>query len=475
MEKITLNLGCGERTFKEYPDGYKCINLDNRSIENVDVVGDVKKLSFPDNHFDYILASDIIEHFTIKETKDILSEWRRVLKPNGVLEIRTPNMKFLAEAYVRGMYDQAHPHPADFFSYHVFGGQDYPGNFHYALFDRSWLSFICKGCGLNEFEYEEVNQNFIMKVMKKSNNVIMRVAWNRPEMLQVSIEHEIKAREHYMINGDFLTIFVVDHNPPKETLEVINKYPYKKKVLVREKQFGLTRNILLGMKTAFYFANDYVIYIEDDICVHKTYFEYMDTFLMNTDLGTEYSVLSAYNNNDDGEVNEVYKGHHYCAWGALITKKFFEEYIVKHIHADYYGTFSEEHRNFAVRDRYMNTLNETYRNHPKAKKYYKYLESNMHNEQAGMINRLVDVALMERGWHVIMPRVNRQQHIGFYGKNRPGAKGIPGSTFEERVVNLRKIIKDEKLMYEMTGSKQYKDYKIFDKRLNEWKGELYVK
>ncbi len=305
-------------------------------------------------------------------------------------------------------------------------------------------------------------------------NVIMRVAWNRPEMLQVSIEHEVKAREYYMIDGDFITIFVVDYNPPKETLEVINKYPFEKKVIIREKQFGLTRNILLGMKTAFGFTDDYIIYIEDDICVHKTYFKYMDT-LMNTGLGTKYSVLSAYNKTDDGEVNEVYKGHHYCAWGALITKKFFEEYIVKHIHADYYGIFKDEQENFVVRARYVNMLNETYRNHPKAKEYYKYLDSNIHNEQAGMINRLVDIALMEKNWYVIMPGVNRQQHIGFYGKNRPVAKGIPGSTFEERVINLRKIIKDEKLMYEMTGSKQYQDYTVFDKRLDNWEGTLYVK
>lgn len=304
-------------------------------------------------------------------------------------------------------------------------------------------------------------------------NVIMRVAWNRPEMLQVSIEHEVKARKYYMIDGDFITIFVVDYNPPRETMEVINKYPFKKKVLIREKQFGLTRNILLGMKTAFNFADDYMIYIEDDICVHETYFKYMDV-LMGMDLG-KYSVLSAYSKIDKGSVNEVYMGHHYCAWGALITKKFFEEYILTHIHADYYGTFKEEHKNFGVRAHYVNMLNETYRNHPKAKEYYKYIESDIHNEQAGMVNRLVDIALMERNWHVIMPTINRQQHIGFYGKNRPGAKGIPGSTFEERVINLRKIIKNEKLMYEMTGSKQYKDYAVFDKKLDNWDGTLCLK
>ena len=42
--KLTLNLGCGERTFKEYPNGYKCINYDERTLNGVDMVGNVKDL-----------------------------------------------------------------------------------------------------------------------------------------------------------------------------------------------------------------------------------------------------------------------------------------------------------------------------------------------------------------------------------------------------------------------------------------------
>jgi predicted SAM-dependent methyltransferase len=166
--KFALNLGSGDRTFTFYPHrAYKCINLDYRFLKDkTAIVADVKALPFKNETFDYVLASDIIEHFTIKETKNLLLEWQRVLKPNGILEIRTPNLTFLAIAYVKGLTDHSHPHPADFFSYHAFGGQDYPGNFHYVIFDRSWLSIICKECGLHEFEYEEIHQNFIMKVRK---------------------------------------------------------------------------------------------------------------------------------------------------------------------------------------------------------------------------------------------------------------------------------------------------------------------
>lgn len=298
-------------------------------------------------------------------------------------------------------------------------------------------------------------------------NVIMRVAWNRPEMLQVSIEHEIKAREYHMIKGDFITIFVIDHNPSRDVIEAINKYLYEKRALVREKPYGLTRNILLGINTAFEFADDYIIYIEDDICVHRTYFKYIDE-VMKMDVG-KYGVISAYNRTDGGSVNDIYKGHHYCAWGACITRNFFERYIKEHINGEYFGLSPNEMDNYRCRDKYLKALNEKYKEHW-GHHGYKYKDG-MHNEQAGLINRLVDIAMIEEEMYVIMPSINRQQHIGFYGKNRPGAT-IPGKSFDERVVNLREIVKSSDKLYEMTGSKQYKDYKTFSPKLNEWDGSL---
>lgn len=160
MEKLTLNIGCGERTFKEYPEGYKCINVDERDLTNVDKVMDAQKLEFPDNYFDYILASDIIEHFPISETKDILTEWKRVLKFGEIIEFRAPNLKVICKRYIDGEADTKYT------SWLLYGGQGYSGNFHYVGFARGWFSSICSECGLKEIEYEEKGNNFIMKVEK---------------------------------------------------------------------------------------------------------------------------------------------------------------------------------------------------------------------------------------------------------------------------------------------------------------------
>jgi len=456
MKKLTLNVGCGERTYKEYPEGYKCINFDNRkNLPNVDVVGDVRQLDFPDETFDYVLASDIIEHFTIKETRKLLMEWRRVLKPNGVLEMRTPNLKFLAENYVKGLRDGAHPHPADFFSYHAFGGQDYPGNFHYVLFDRSWLSMICKECGLKEVEYKEVAQNFIMKVEKRekvalgdNDNIILRPVYNRPEMLALSLKYEIEARKFYGQTDHLTTLFIVEHGTPDKVLELIDQYPYKKKLEFRPRKYGLTMSILEGMKQAFEMARSFIIYIEDDILIHKTYFHYLKV-VFKTQTGP-VSVISPYNFNDKGDVHGIRRAHHYAALAPLITKKFFDKYVKQHVTSNYYGATGNDVEDFHIRCDYILKLNEKYKEYW-SPKLYKYKDGT-HNEQAGLLNRLVDVAMIEENMHVIMPEVNRQQHIGYFGKNRPGGV-IPGKSYEERLENLRKIIISAERMYELAAAK----------------------
>lgn len=165
MTKYTLNIGCGERTFEEYPKGYKCINIDERDLSNVDKIMDVHKLDFSDEYFDYVLASDIIEHFPIFETKGILTEWKRVLKVGGVIEFRMPNLKAICKKYIDGKHDIKKT------SWLLYGGQGYSGNYHFVGFDKDWFKSIIEPLGFKEIEYNEIGNNFEMKV-KKYNETI---------------------------------------------------------------------------------------------------------------------------------------------------------------------------------------------------------------------------------------------------------------------------------------------------------------
>lgn len=79
-----LNIGCGN----DIRDGF--VNLDITQLPGVDVVCDIDRevLPFEDNFFEYILCNDVLEHVEyIKVLKEIL----RVLKPNGIVEIRVPH------------------------------------------------------------------------------------------------------------------------------------------------------------------------------------------------------------------------------------------------------------------------------------------------------------------------------------------------------------------------------------------------
>jgi ubiquinone/menaquinone biosynthesis C-methylase UbiE len=70
-------------TLAEYPDA------DIR-------VGDVTALPWPDNSFDRVQNSDVIEHLDPPQTVPALSEFRRVLKPGGFLLLHTaPNRLFM--------------------------------------------------------------------------------------------------------------------------------------------------------------------------------------------------------------------------------------------------------------------------------------------------------------------------------------------------------------------------------------------
>ena len=294
-------------------------------------------------------------------------------------------------------------------------------------------------------------------------NVILRPVFNRPEMFFLSLEYEKLAREYYKFSSDLLTIFVIEHGSDAKTKELVRSYPYNKEIIKREKQFGLSKNILEGMKSAFNLSDNFIIYIEDDILLHKTYFQYMDV-LLNMFSEKEYTIFSASSaDNSEKNVNALYKGHHYTALAPLITKSFFNRYLEVCVDPVYYKDTSS-------RNKFINALNYKYKKY--VGKGYKFV-NDKYNEQAGLINRLVDVAFIEEDKCIITPYVSRQLHIGYYGKNRPGGK-IPGKNFDEKLVSLREIIKDPVKMYQLSTTKQYNDYLTWSPELETWDGTLYI-
>jgi predicted SAM-dependent methyltransferase len=71
--------------------------------EYVDHVGDARDLTrFPDNTFQEIYASHIVEHFDyMGELENTLREWCRVLVPGGHIGISVPDLDILSRLFVQ--------------------------------------------------------------------------------------------------------------------------------------------------------------------------------------------------------------------------------------------------------------------------------------------------------------------------------------------------------------------------------------
>jgi predicted SAM-dependent methyltransferase len=91
-----LNLGCGRRF---HPDW---INIDFTSTgENVIAYNLTEGIHQPNNTFDFIYHSHVLEHFSTTQARSFLHECHRVLKAGGILRIAIPDLEQIAKTYLR--------------------------------------------------------------------------------------------------------------------------------------------------------------------------------------------------------------------------------------------------------------------------------------------------------------------------------------------------------------------------------------
>jgi len=95
MDKIKLHLGCGWRNF-----GKDWVHIDDGDYEHLDYKTNITKLPmFKNDTVDVIYTSHVIAYFNREEIGDVLGEWNRILKPNGILRIATPDFKSMMNLY----------------------------------------------------------------------------------------------------------------------------------------------------------------------------------------------------------------------------------------------------------------------------------------------------------------------------------------------------------------------------------------
>lgn len=113
----------------------------------VDHVGNAKDLSrFPDNTFEALYASHVLEHFShVRELLPVLREWNRVLRPGGTLHASVPDLDVLAELFL--LRESVSTEERWAIQRMMFGGQIDDYDFHHAGLNQEFLSLFLRDAG----------------------------------------------------------------------------------------------------------------------------------------------------------------------------------------------------------------------------------------------------------------------------------------------------------------------------------------
>ncbi len=137
--RVLIHLGCGEIAAPGW------INVDVQALPHIHHVTDVRRLdAFATGTVDLVYACHVLEHVSHRETRAALVEWRRVLKPGGVLRLSVPDFDLLVDAYL------AEGRDVDKVVKPVLGGQRAGHDFHGALFTERSLRGALSGAGFTE-------------------------------------------------------------------------------------------------------------------------------------------------------------------------------------------------------------------------------------------------------------------------------------------------------------------------------------
>jgi SAM-dependent methyltransferase len=99
-ETMKLNVGCGKRVM----DGWtNCDIVRNpEAPRDPEVLCHAKEIPLPDESADTLMAVHVFEHFYRWEVDEVLTEWRRLLKPGGQLILELPNLVKCCQNYLSG-------------------------------------------------------------------------------------------------------------------------------------------------------------------------------------------------------------------------------------------------------------------------------------------------------------------------------------------------------------------------------------
>lgn len=143
-DALRLNLGSGERPLPAF------VNVDTLAdAPGVDVVADVTQpLPFEDESAELIYAVHLLEHVATDSVPAVLADWRRVLRPGGLLMVAVPDLDVIARILIERAGWFTPPHAPWLGA--IYGGQKDEWDFHKTGFTAPWLAHLLENAGFGD-------------------------------------------------------------------------------------------------------------------------------------------------------------------------------------------------------------------------------------------------------------------------------------------------------------------------------------
>lgn len=107
-EGLKLNVGCGRHTL----DGWFCIDAVQHpnATRPLDLISNAIKIDLPDACANEIMAIHFWEHLYRWQCDEVITEWKRLLRPRGRLLMEMPDLMKFCRNIMRGLNDSGrHP------------------------------------------------------------------------------------------------------------------------------------------------------------------------------------------------------------------------------------------------------------------------------------------------------------------------------------------------------------------------------
>lgn len=159
IEGVKFNLGCGH----DIKPGWTNVDLHGR--HNPTLVCDVTNLKPVDDKVaSYVLAQDILEHIHRERCLSTLQEWNRIMKIDGILELRVPDVFGIVNLMRSDQFNNAEGHKT--LLQCLFGTQGYNGDFHFNGFTEVFLRDQLEQAGF-EVTYVGIKDDWLLDVLAK--------------------------------------------------------------------------------------------------------------------------------------------------------------------------------------------------------------------------------------------------------------------------------------------------------------------